>query len=67
MKHVEQRLLKYIPSKMREYVVWLDFERSSHVYFLTFSKDGKEVHSEPSDTVDELRWNAKQCAEELGL
>ena len=67
MKHIEERLLKYIPKKMRNYVVWLDYEKSSHVYFLTFEKDGVEVSAEPSDTVSELNWNAKQCAEELGL
>lgn len=67
MTHVETRLLKYIPKKMRNYVTWLDFERSSHVYFLTFEKDGIEVSAEPSDTVSELTWNAKQCLKELGL
>ena len=67
MKHVEQRLMKYIPKSMQKYVVWLDFEKSSHVYFLTFEKDGVEVNAEPSDTVDELNWNAKQCKKELGL
>lgn len=65
MKHIEQRLMKYIPKKIRRYVVWLDFEKSSHVYFLTFEKDGKEVNAEPSDTVSELNWNAKQCIAEL--
>lgn len=64
---VEKRLLKYIPSNMRKYVVWLDFEKSSHVYFLVFEKDGVEVSAEPSDTVSELTWNAKACAKELGL
>ena len=67
MKHIEQRLMKYIPKKMQKYVVWLDFEKSSHVYFLTFEKDGVEVNAEPSDTVAELNWNAKQCKKELGL
>lgn len=67
MTHVETRLLKYIPKKMRNYVTWLDFESSSHVYFLTFEKDGIEVSAEPSDTVSELTWNAKQCLKELGL
>ena len=67
MKDIEQRLMKYIPKKMQKYVVWLDFEKSSHVYFLTFEKDGVEVNAEPSDTVDELNWNAKQCKKELGL
>lgn len=67
MKHIEERLMKYIPKKMQQYVVWLDYERSSHVYFLTFAKDGKEVSAEPSNTVSELTWNAKQCREELGL
>jgi hypothetical protein len=67
MKHIETRLIKYIPAKLRQYVVWLDFEKSSHVYFLTFEKDGKEVNAEPSDSVSELTWNAKQCVKELGL
>ncbi len=67
MKKVEERLLKYIPKKMRNYVVWLDYEKSSHVYFLTFEKDGKEVSAEPADSVSELNWNAKQCKAELGI
>lgn len=67
MKHIDERLMKYIPKKMQKYVVWLEFVRCSHVYFLTFEKDGVEVSAEPSDTVSELRWNAGQCREELGL
>lgn len=65
--YIDERLLKYIPKKMRPFVTWLDFEKSSHVYFLTFEKDGKEVSTEPSDTVLELTWNARQCRKELGL
>ena len=65
MKTVESRLLKYIPAKMRKYVVWLDFEKSSHTYFLTFEKNGKEISAEPSDSIEELRWNARQCIIEL--
>ena len=65
--YIDERLLRYIPKKMRPFVTWLDFEKSSHVYFLTFEKDGKEVSAEPSDTVLELTWNARQCGEELGL
>jgi hypothetical protein len=67
MERIEKRLLKYIPKKMQPYVVWLDFEKSSHVYFLTFEKDGVEVSAEPADTVSELTWNAKQCRKELGI
>ena len=67
MKYIEQKFMRYIPKSMQKYVVWLDFEKSSHVYFLTFEKDGVEVNAEPSDTVDELNWNAKQCKKELGL
>lgn len=67
MQFVEQRLMKYIPAKLRPYVVWLDFEQSSHTYFLVFEKDGKEMEAEPSDTIAELRWNANQCKEYLGL
>lgn len=67
MKHIEHRLMKYIPKKMQQYVVWLDFEKSSHVYFLTFEKDGIEINAEPSDTVSELVWNAKQCKKELNI
>ena len=48
-------------------MVWLDFEKSSHVYFLTFEKDGIEISAEPSDTVSELTWNANQCKKELGI
>ena len=65
--YINERLLKYIPKKMQPFVTWLDFEKSSHVYFLTFEKDGKEVNAEPSDTVLELTWNARQCRKELGL
>ena len=65
--HVEERLLKYIPAALRPYVIWLDFEKSSHVYFLTFEKDGVEVSADPADTVEELTWNAKQCRRDLGL
>lgn len=64
-QYIEKRLLKYIPKEIRRYVVWLDFEPSSHTYFLTFEKDGKEVSAENSDTVSELNWNAKQCMAEL--
>lgn len=67
MKHIEQKFMKYIPKNMQKYVVWLDFEKSSHVYFLTFKKDGVEVNAEPSDTVSELNWNARQCRKELEL
>ena len=65
MNKVDKRLLKYIPKKMQPYVVWLDYEKSSHVYFLTFEKDGREVSAEPSDSVSELTWNARQCRDEL--
>ena len=64
---IEHRLLRYIPADMRRYVVWLDYEKSSHTYFLTFEKDGVEVDAETSDTVSELTWNAKQCRRDLGL
>ena len=67
MKYIEKRLLKYIPKKMQPYVVWLDYEPSSHVYFLTFEKDGIEYNVEQADTVTELTWNARQYKEELGL
>lgn len=67
MVRIEERLMAYIPMKLRKYVVWLDYEKSSHVYFLTFERDRKEVSAEPSDTVSELRWNAKQCMKELGF
>lgn len=67
MKHIDTKYMKYIPKKMQKYVVWLDFEKSSHVYFLTFEKDGIEVHADPSDTVSELNWNARQCKPELGI
>lgn len=67
MKSVEARLLKYIPANMRRYVVWLEYVKCSHVYFLTFEKDGVEVSAEPADTVKELSWNARQCRAELGL
>ena len=62
---IEQRLMKYIPKRLQPYVVWLDYEPSSHVYFLTFEVDGVEVHAEPSDTVSELNWNARQCEADI--
>jgi len=64
---VEQRLLKYIPAKLRKYVVWLDYESSSHCYFLTCEKDGVEESAETADTVSELCWNAKQLMNRLGI
>ena len=67
MKHIEKRLMKYIPKKMQPYVIWLDFEPSSHVYFLTFEKNGVEISPDPADTVAELTWNARQCKPDLGL
>lgn len=65
--HVEKRLLKYIPANVRKYVVWLEFVKCSHVYFLTYEKDSIETNAEPSDTVAELRWNAKEAAKYLGI
>lgn len=65
MGTIEKRLLKYIPKKLQQYVVWLDYEKSSHVYFLTFEKDGIEYSAEPSDSVDELRYNARQFVSDL--
>ena len=65
MNHIETRLMKYIPKRLQKYVVWLDYEKSSHVYFLTFEKNGIEVNAEPSDSVSELNWNARQCEAEL--
>lgn len=62
---VEKRLLKYIPAKLRPYVVCLDFEKSSHVYFLTFAVGDMEVSPDPADTVAELTWNARQCESEI--
>lgn len=64
---IEKRLLKYIPKHLRQYVVWLDFEPSSHVYFLTVEKDGIEESAEPADTVSELKWNAKQLAKRIEI
>ena len=62
---VEQRLLKYIPKDLRQYVVWLDFEPSTHTYFLIFEKNGYEYSAENADSVKELTWNAKQTAKYL--
>ena len=67
METIEKRLLKYIPKKMQPYVIWLDYEKSSHVYFLTFEKDEIEYNVEPADTVAELTYNARQYKKELGL
>lgn len=59
---VTKRLLRYLPKASRDYVVFLDFDRDSHVYFLTFgNSEGNEVSAEPSDTVSELAWNAKSA------
>ena len=62
---IEKRLLRYIPAGARQYVAWLDYEKSSHVYFLTLEKDGIEANAEPADTVSELTWNAKQALQYL--
>lgn len=63
--YIEKRLLKYIPKRLRPYVVWLDYESSSHVYFLTFEVNGVEVNADNADTVAELTWNARQCESEI--
>ena len=63
--YIEKRLLKYIPKKLQPYVVWLDYEPSSHVYFLTFEKDGVEYSPDPADDVSELAWNARQYTDIL--
>lgn len=64
---IEARLMKYIPAKLRPYVTWLDYEPSSHAYFLTCEKDGEEVSAETADTVSELVWNAKQLMKYMGI
>lgn len=61
---VEKRLLKYLPKESLKYVSWLDHESYSrqNSYFLTFEDDdGRELSAETSDSVSELRWNAKQA------
>lgn len=63
--YIEKRLMKYIPKRLQPYVVWLDYEPSSHVYFLTFEKDGVEYSPDPADDVSELTWNARQYADVL--
>ncbi len=63
---VEQRLMKYLPKESRKYVSWLDHESygRENAYFLTFEdEDGREFSAETSDSVSELRWNAKQAWE----
>lgn len=60
---IEKRLLKYLPKESVPYVVWLDHENygKENTYFLTFGdQEGKEISAEPSDSVSELRWNARQ-------
>ena len=64
---VDQKLLKYIPAKLRQFVTWLDFEPSSHAYFLTCEVNGVEESAETADTVAELRWNAKQLMQYMGI
>jgi hypothetical protein len=61
---IEKRLLKYIPKAAVQYVSWLDHESygRTNSYFLTYEdEDGREFSAETSDSVSELRWNAKQA------
>ena len=61
---IEKRLLKYLPKESIQYVSWLDHENygKQNSYFLTFEdENGKEFSAETSDSVSELRWNAKQA------
>ena len=59
---IEKRLLKYLPRESVKFVAWLDHETTGRAttYFLTYSdENGRELSAEPSDTVSELRLNAK--------
>ena len=71
MNYIDKRYLRYVPAKMRKYLVWLDRTDNecdhSHVYFIIFEKDGIEYCPEPADTVGEITWNCKQIAKEMGL
>lgn len=71
MNYINQRYVRYIPKKMREYLVWLDRIDNecdgSHVYFITFEKDGVEYHTEPCDTVSEITWNSRETGIEMGI
>jgi hypothetical protein len=63
-KYIDKNLLKYIPKKYRDDIVWLEKSHNqcdgTNVYFLTYKINGKEYNAENSDTVSELNWNAKQ-------
>ncbi len=44
---IDKRYTRYIPKKILPYLVWLDRQDNecdgSHVYFITFEKDGKQI------------------------
>lgn len=65
LNHIEKRLLKYIPKRAQPYLTWLDRECGNYLlaFDLTpFAPDAKEDWQEYCDTVDELRWYARQFA-----
>ena len=70
MNYVNEKLLKYIPAKLRPYCVWLDVEKDYYdkrkrTYYAIFEKDGKEYNSEYVDSISELIWNCKQVLKEM--
>ena len=64
MKTCEERVLKYLPKKYHKYIVWAEKSHNScdnsNVYFLTIEVNGKEYNAEPSDTIEEMKWNFKE-------
>lgn len=69
--YIETRWLKYVPAKMRPFLVWLDRQDNScdnsHCYFATFEKDGKQYSMEVADTVSEITWNCKELLKEMDI
>ena len=60
---VEKRLLRYLPKASIPFVVWLDHEHQTdgtNTYFLTLADEQLKELSCVSDSVSELRFDAKQ-------
>lgn len=68
IQSIETHLLKHLPKESMPFVVWLDHSKHGRgsTYFLTYGDtDGHELSAEPSDTVSELRWNARVTWEQF--
>lgn len=64
MKKCEEKVMKYLSKRYHKYIVWAEKCHNScdnsNVYFLTIKIKGKEYNAEPSDTIEDLKWNFKE-------